>query len=160
MFFVMSPAWDRKKSFTELKTYHLSYSIYQHDAIDIADPNSMQDACHMNFVIESLWLRSEVRFLMGNPNFFLSPTLSTRLKTSFSVLYRAHNLLSLLFYLHTFKLFRYRNQISVERFKLVFMFLGFDKVVFFPPAANWNVAQVSFGYSGFQGFQQLYAFVA
>ena len=82
-------------------------------------------------VIESLWLRSEVRFLMGSPNFFLSPTLSTRLKTSFSVLYRAHNLLCLLFYLHTFKLFRYRNQISVERFKLVFMFLGFDKVVFF-----------------------------
>ena len=153
---------QRKKSFTELKTYHLdlSCSIYKHDTIDIADPSSMQDACHMNLVIESLYLRSEVRFLMGNPNFFLSPTLSTRLKTSFSVLYRAHNLLCLLFYLHTFTLFRYRNQISVERFKLVFMFLGFDKVVFFPPAANWNVAQVSFGYSGLQGFQQLYAFVA
>ena len=27
------------------------YSIYKHDAIDIADPSSMQDACHMNFVI-------------------------------------------------------------------------------------------------------------
>ena len=24
--------------------------IYKHDAIDIADPSSMQDACHMNFV--------------------------------------------------------------------------------------------------------------
>ena len=47
----------------------------------VSDPNSMQDMCHMNFVIdhlipiESLWLsgraseheiqRSEVRFLMG-----------------------------------------------------------------------------------------------
>ena len=27
--------------FTELKAYHLSYSINNHDAIDIADPNSM-----------------------------------------------------------------------------------------------------------------------
>ena len=25
-------------------------SIYKHYAIDIADPRSMQDACHMNFV--------------------------------------------------------------------------------------------------------------
>ena len=37
---------------TKLKTYRLSYSIYKHDAIDIADPSSMQDACHMNFVID------------------------------------------------------------------------------------------------------------
>ena len=27
------------------KTY-TPYSIYKHDAIDIADPNSMQDECH------------------------------------------------------------------------------------------------------------------
>ena len=27
-------------------------SIYKHNAIDIADPNSMQDACHINFVID------------------------------------------------------------------------------------------------------------
>ena len=39
--------------FTELKTYHPSYiSIYKHYAIDIADPSSMQVACHMNFVID------------------------------------------------------------------------------------------------------------
>ena len=31
--------------FTELKLQHLSYSI------NIADPSSTQDACHMNFVI-------------------------------------------------------------------------------------------------------------
>ena len=30
--------------FTELRTYHLCYSIYKHDAIDIADPSSTQDA--------------------------------------------------------------------------------------------------------------------
>ena len=29
--------------FTELKTYNLSYSIYKHDAMDIADPSSLQD---------------------------------------------------------------------------------------------------------------------
>ena len=38
--------------FTELKTHHLSYSIYKHDAMDIADPSSLQDMCHMNFVID------------------------------------------------------------------------------------------------------------
>ena len=27
-------------------------SIYKQYAIDIADPSSMQDACHMNFVID------------------------------------------------------------------------------------------------------------
>ena len=36
--------------FTKLKTYHLSYSIYKHDAMDIADSSSLQDMCHMNFV--------------------------------------------------------------------------------------------------------------
>ena len=34
------------------KTYHLSYFIYKHDAIDIADPKSVQDQCYMNFVID------------------------------------------------------------------------------------------------------------
>ena len=37
--------------FTELKTCYLSYSIYKHDAIDIADPSNTQDAYHINFVI-------------------------------------------------------------------------------------------------------------
>ena len=50
--------------------------FFKHDAIDIADPSSMQDTCHMNFVIDLAHLRvcgsvvernrgSEVRFLMG-----------------------------------------------------------------------------------------------
>ena len=43
-----------------LKTYHLSYSIYKHDAIDIANPNSMQAACHMNFVIDPVYRRVSV----------------------------------------------------------------------------------------------------
>ena len=30
----------------------LFYSIYKHDTIDIADPSSMQDACHVNFSMD------------------------------------------------------------------------------------------------------------
>ena len=49
--FPLFHARDKTKSiflyfFTELKTYHLSYSIYKHDAIDIADLSSMEDAYH------------------------------------------------------------------------------------------------------------------
>ena len=77
-------------------------SIYKHNAIDIADPSSMLDACHTNFVIDLArrgvsvaWCRalehriqrSEVRFLMGTQNFFffffICPTLVSRRKTSF-----------------------------------------------------------------------------
>ena len=40
--------------FTELETYLINLisliSIYKHYAINIADPSSMQDACHMNFI--------------------------------------------------------------------------------------------------------------
>ena len=32
--------------------YHLSSSIYKHDTIDIANPSSMQDMYHMDFVID------------------------------------------------------------------------------------------------------------
>ena len=46
--------------FTELKTYHLSYSFYKHGAIDIANPSRMQAACHMNFVIDLTHLRVSV----------------------------------------------------------------------------------------------------
>ena len=59
--------------FTELKTSHLSYSIYKHDTVNIADPRSMQD---VSLTIEFLWLsgraselaiwRSEVWFLIVN----------------------------------------------------------------------------------------------
>ena len=31
---------------SELKIYHLSFIIITHGAFDIADPSSMQDACH------------------------------------------------------------------------------------------------------------------
>ena len=40
MFFVSSRARDKEKI------------LSPHDAIEIADPSSMQDACHMNFVID------------------------------------------------------------------------------------------------------------
>ena len=35
-----------------IKNNHLSYSIYKHDSINIADLSSMRDACHMNFEFE------------------------------------------------------------------------------------------------------------
>ena len=38
MFFILSHAWDKENS--------ESYSIYKHDAVNIADPSSKQDACH------------------------------------------------------------------------------------------------------------------
>ena len=61
-------------------------SIYKHNAIDIADPSSMLDACHTNFVIDLArrgvsvaWCRalehrirrSEVGFLVRTQNFFI-----------------------------------------------------------------------------------------
>ena len=36
----------------QLKTDCLFYSIYKLDTIDIADPSSMLEACHMNFLID------------------------------------------------------------------------------------------------------------
>ena len=66
----------------------LLFSVYKHYAINIADPNSIQDTCHMNFVIDlahchCLWLsgralecrirRSEIQFLIGTRNFFFVP---------------------------------------------------------------------------------------
>ena len=83
------------------ETYHLSYSIYKHDAIDIADPSSMQDASHMNFVID-LAHRSLCGSVVEHQNaeteglrfdsswglfflFFLCPTLMARRKTYFSM---------------------------------------------------------------------------
>ena len=60
MFLVFSWVWNKEKItknifpclFTKLETYHLSYFIYKHDAINIADPNSMQHMYHKNFVID------------------------------------------------------------------------------------------------------------
>ena len=46
----------RKKSFSislpSSKLTNLSYFVYNYDTIDIADPSSMQDACHMKFEID------------------------------------------------------------------------------------------------------------
>ena len=65
----------------------LLFFYQKHYAIDIADPNSVWEACYKNFVIElahrrvfvAQWLsigtqigRSEVRFLMGTQNISLS----------------------------------------------------------------------------------------
>ena len=42
---------ELKKDVFHLVT-NVGQRIYKHYAIDIADPSSMQDACHMNFVID------------------------------------------------------------------------------------------------------------
>ena len=88
-----------------------SISIYKHYAIDIADPSTMQDACHTwtSLSVESLWLSggasergirtSAVRFLMRTQNLFFVPR-SWQDEINLSpFLYRAQNLLSFLFYL-------------------------------------------------------------
>ena len=55
--FSLSHARDKTKKHLTLFLHRAQnlpslFSIYKHDAIDIADPSSMQDACHMNFVID------------------------------------------------------------------------------------------------------------
>ena len=40
--------WGQLSYINELKTY----SLHKHDAIDIANPSSMQGTCHLNFVID------------------------------------------------------------------------------------------------------------
>ena len=57
IFFSLSHARDKTKNIfsISLPSSELTISLisfYEHDAIDIADPSSMQDACHMNFVID------------------------------------------------------------------------------------------------------------
>ena len=122
MFFFLSRAWNYEESNpiflcpTLVTRRKISLSISspsskptiflflftKHDAIDIADPSSMQDSCH-NVIISIMGLvhhrvsfsgrasergfqRSEVRFLMrNNGKFFLCTTLVTRRKPSFSI---------------------------------------------------------------------------
>ena len=60
MFLVFVTSVEQRKNkknifpylFTKLKTYHPSYSINKHDAINIANPSSMQHMYHKNFVID------------------------------------------------------------------------------------------------------------
>ena len=81
--------------FTEPKTYYLSYSVYKHDAIDIADPSSMQDECHMTFVIDLIGgVRVDSSWGL---RIFLCPTLVIRRKTSFSISFDCFHQFFLLF---------------------------------------------------------------
>ena len=83
---------------SKLKTNLPSYSIYKHDAIDIPDPGSMQDACHVNFVIDlaqslcgsvvehcSVEPKAPRLNSLQVPRIFLCSTLVTRQKASFSI---------------------------------------------------------------------------
>ena len=56
-----------------------------HDAIDIPDPSSMHDVCHMNFVID-------LAIPYRDSEFFLYPMLVTRKKTSFSIFLQSSKL--------------------------------------------------------------------
>ena len=56
-----------------------------HDAIDIPDASSMQNACHMNFVID-------LAIPYRDSEFFLYPMLVTRKKTSFSIFLQSSKL--------------------------------------------------------------------
>ena len=108
IFFVFSRAWDKEKilslshacdkiSLLSSKLIISLITIYKHYAIDIADPGSMQDACDMNFVTDSLTMESpwlsgraserEVRFLMRTLNFLSVPRSWQDGKTSFSTNY-------------------------------------------------------------------------
>ena len=85
---------------TELKTYHLSYFYLQTLRYRHTDPSSMQDAFHMNFVIDlahrgvsvARWQSIEAQnpkvwgsILHRDSEFFLCPTLMTRRRTSFCI---------------------------------------------------------------------------
>ena len=103
--FSLSHARDKTKHiflcfYTELKCCHLSYSIYNHDTIEVAHLSSMQRV--------SLWLsgraskrgtrRSEVRFLMWTQNNSLFHACDKTITHLSLFLYRAQNLPSLLLY--------------------------------------------------------------
>ena len=62
MFFVLSRAWDKEKITIS------TISIYKLYAIDIANPRSMQDACHMNFVIDLAQRRVSVAQWLEHPS--------------------------------------------------------------------------------------------
>ena len=94
-----TPSWrdEKRLSLPSSKLTISLYSIYKHDAIDIADPNSMQDGYHelrnRPRSLENLWWQSigvrKPKVWRSIPHrdseFFLCPTLVTRRKTSFSV---------------------------------------------------------------------------
>ena len=77
-------------------TFSRSY-IYNLYAFDIADPSSIQDACHMNFIIDlahrrvsvAQWLEHRSTesegFSKGTQNFFFVPRSWQDEKTSFSI---------------------------------------------------------------------------
>ena len=65
LFFSVPHLWQDEKYLSlflpELKTYHLSYSVYKHDATDIANPAVCRmcviwTSLQTSFTIESFWL--------------------------------------------------------------------------------------------------------
>ena len=87
----------------------------RHDAIDVADPSSLQDACHMNFAIDLAHciLCSSVvehRIPHQDSEIFLCPMHVTRRKTSFSkYLFATVPLFLVIFISAHFFFMRYRD---------------------------------------------------
>ena len=85
LLFLTSRAWDKEKylSHARVKTKKPSFSIslprskftislisiFKHYAFDIADPSSMQDACHMNFVTD---LAHRLRHVLLNKSDYMN----------------------------------------------------------------------------------------
>ena len=99
------PTRNRTSDLRILRSDSLSYSIYKHESNDIADPCSMQDACHTNFIKELARHRVSVvehrrtefdglRFDSSweLDNFFYCPTLVRGWKISFSISLRSSKL--------------------------------------------------------------------
>ena len=129
MSFVLSRNWDKEK-------------IICGDAIDIPGPSSMQDAWHMNFVIESLWLSDGALKVWssiphGDSEVFLCPTLVTRRKTSFSIsLPRSKLTISpIIFTVHIYHISE-NIQESLYSFSLVNIY---NKKSNYRPLTNWNL---------------------
>ena len=63
VFFFVPHSWQDRKHLSIYKAQNLpslKYSIYKHDAVDIADPSSMREECHMKFIIDLAYHRVSV----------------------------------------------------------------------------------------------------
>ena len=90
------------KNFLKLRIFFLSYSIYEHDTINIADSSSIRDASLCGLVVEHRSAKTEgLRFhsSLGLRIFSLSHARDKTKKHLLLFSYRAQNLQSFLFYL-------------------------------------------------------------
>ena len=63
VFFFVPHSWQDKKQLSIYQAQNLpslKYSIYKHDATDIADPSSIKEVCHMKFITDLAYHRVSV----------------------------------------------------------------------------------------------------